>query len=191
MAERDEKELVLGNKQLISLFFLAVALCGVFFALGYMIGHNSSKGSIASLDTPAAPAGEAAALPATEAPATEAAAPAPASPDPAPQEGQIYTQPARDTQPAPVTPATAPAPLRVIAPEAGATYIQVTALRQTDAANLVKSLREQSLPAILADSSKTDLFRVLVGPYHQTADVADAKAKLKALGFANAFVQKQ
>ena len=191
MAERDEKELVLGNKQLISLFFLAVALCGVFFALGYMIGHNSSKGSIASLDTPAAPAGEAAALPATEAPATEAAAPAPASPDPAPQEGQIYTQPARDTQPAPVTPATAPVPLRVIAPEAGATYIQVTALRQTDAANLVKSLREQSLPAILADSSKTDLFRVLVGPYHQTADVADAKAKLKALGFANAFVQKQ
>jgi hypothetical protein len=30
----------------------------------------------------------------------------------------------------------------------------------------------------------------LVGPYHQTADVADAKARLKSLGFANAFVQK-
>jgi cell division septation protein DedD len=191
MAERDEKELVLGNKQLISLFFLAVALCGVFFALGYMIGHNSSKGSITSLDTPAAPASEAAARPATEAPVTEAAAPVPATLDPAPQEGQIYTQPARDTTPAPVATATAPAVLRVVAPETGATYIQVTALRQADATNLVKTLREQSLPAILADSSKTDLFRVLVGPYHQTADVAEAKAKLKALGFANAFVQKQ
>jgi cell division septation protein DedD len=54
----------------------------------------------------------------------------------------------------------------------------------------VKTLREQKLPALLADSSKPDLFRVLVGPYRQTADVADAKARLKALGFANAFVQK-
>ena len=38
-----EKELVLGNKQLISLFFVIVALCGVFFAGGYMIGRNTSK----------------------------------------------------------------------------------------------------------------------------------------------------
>src|ERR1700689_5197077 len=38
-----EKELVLGNKQLISLFFVVVALCGVFFAMGYMIGRNTSK----------------------------------------------------------------------------------------------------------------------------------------------------
>ena len=75
-------------------------------------------------------------------------------------------------------------------PETGATYLQVTALRRADADNLVKTLKEQNFPAILADSSKSDLFRVLVGPYHQTADVADAKARLKALGFANAFVQK-
>ena len=54
----------------------------------------------------------------------------------------------------------------------------------------MKTLREQKLPALLADSSKPDLFRVLVGPYRQIADVADAKARLKALGFANAFVQK-
>ena len=38
-----DKELVIGNKQLISLFFVVVALCGVFFAMGYMIGRNSTK----------------------------------------------------------------------------------------------------------------------------------------------------
>jgi cell division protein FtsN len=54
----------------------------------------------------------------------------------------------------------------------------------------VKTLKEQNFPVVLADSSKPDLFRVMVGPYHQTADVADAKARLKSLGFANAFVQK-
>ena len=41
-----EKELVLGNKQLISLFFVVVALCGVFFAMGYMIGRNTSKSAV-------------------------------------------------------------------------------------------------------------------------------------------------
>jgi cell division septation protein DedD len=87
----------------------------------------------------------------------------------------VQTKPAQDT----------PA-----APETGAMWLQVTALKQPDADNLVKTLREQSFPAVVAASSKPDLFRVLVGPYHQTSDVADAKAKLKGLGFANAFVQK-
>src|SRR5579884_400416 len=43
-----EKELILGNKQLISLFFVVVALCGVCFAMGYMIGRNSSKPAVAA-----------------------------------------------------------------------------------------------------------------------------------------------
>ena len=48
-----EKELVLGNKQLISLFFVVVALCGVFFAMGYMIGRNTSKAAGANPDASA------------------------------------------------------------------------------------------------------------------------------------------
>ena len=46
MSQNGEKELILGNKQLISLFFIVVALCGVFFAMGYMVRGNSVKGSI-------------------------------------------------------------------------------------------------------------------------------------------------
>jgi cell division septation protein DedD len=69
-------------------------------------------------------------------------------------------------------------------------WLQVAALRHDDAAKLVRTLKEQDFPARLADSPKPDIFRVLVGPYRQTAQVADAKAKLKSLGFANAFVQK-
>lgn len=178
-----EKELVLGNKQLISLFFVVVALLGVFFALGYMMGRPSGKQAAASPETtPAATAVTAA--PQTQAPeppretAQTEAQPAPNQPEtqaPSPS-STTTTQPAHDV-PAAV-------------PEAGATYLQVTALRRDDADKLVKTLREQNLPALVADSSKPDLFRVLVGPYHQTADVADAKTRLKALGFANAFVQK-
>jgi cell division septation protein DedD len=99
----------------------------------------------------------------------------------------VTAAPAAPPTPAPETAAPAAG---VSVPQEGATYLQVTALKRSDADSLVKTLREQNFPALVAESSKPDLFRVMVGPYHQTSDVADAKARLKALGFANAFVQK-
>ncbi len=40
-----DRELVLGNKQLLAIFFVAALLCGVFFAVGYVVGGNSAKSS--------------------------------------------------------------------------------------------------------------------------------------------------
>ena len=189
-----EKELVLGNKQLISLFFVVVALCGVFFAMGYMIGRNTSKsaganpdstGTVAAASPAAQPqdpeppretsADETAPTAAPTAPPTAGPAQPVTPPDTQPS-ASTQTQAAQDTPPAPET--------------GGAMWLQVTALRRADADNLVKTLREQKFPVVLADSSKPDLFRVMVGPYRQNADLAEAKERLKALGFANAFVQK-
>jgi cell division septation protein DedD len=198
MTQDGEKELVLGNKQLISIFFVGVALCAVFFAFGYWIGHNTSKPATVGAETGAAvPAGGAAAQesePPRETSASEPQSPTPtladaqtpagASAPPAAEPPATKTRAAQDI-PAHDTPAVTSS-----VPQPGATYLQVTALRKGDAESLVKTLKEQSFPALMADSSKPDLFRVMVGPYHQTADVADAKARLKALGFANAFVQK-
>jgi cell division septation protein DedD len=193
MAQTDgEKELVLGNKQLISLFFVIVALCGVFFALGYMMGRPSGKQLVAIPDSSPSAAPSPAPTQLHEA-EPSAADTTPALPDAQPTAVAPQTQPAHDVPgpaPAPAPAAGAPAASATITPEAGATYLQVTALGRTDADHLVKTLREQNFPALLAESSKPELFRVLVGPYRQTADVADAKARLKALGFANAFVQK-
>src|SRR5581483_11854616 len=100
-----EKELVLGNKQLISLFFVVVALCGVFFALGYMMGR---------------PAGKLAAVPDTTTAATTlAAAPQPQEAEPPRETAQTETpQPdsgAPETQAqssAPATPAAVTQPAR-------------------------------------------------------------------------------
>jgi cell division septation protein DedD len=178
----DEKELVLGNKQLISLFFVIVALCGVFFAMGYMIGRNTSKSAATNLDGNTAPVASApppqsqTPEPPRETSAEETPPPSPALvAETQPASSRVVTQPAHDT---------------ATAPEAGATWLQVTALRRPDADNLVRTLREQNFPVLLAGSSKPDLFRVMVGPYRQNADLAEAKERLKALGFANAFVQK-
>jgi hypothetical protein len=54
-----ERELVLGNKQLLGIFFVGTLLCGVFFAMGYVVGGNSAKSNLATAgsDTAATPAG--------------------------------------------------------------------------------------------------------------------------------------
>jgi cell division septation protein DedD len=46
--QEEEFELVLGNKQLLSLFFLAVVLFAVFFSFGYMIGFGRGQQDRAS-----------------------------------------------------------------------------------------------------------------------------------------------
>ena len=197
-----EKELVLGNKQLLAVFFVGTMLCAVFFAMGYMVGSKSAKTAVLSTDPSANPvtttdsAHRQQSEPPRETVDNTVPAQSPSTEDSAPP---IATKPAQDV---PVPQTAAPpvqdppvekkfAHVSVTTPEAGATYLQVTALPHPDADNLVRTLREQSFPAMLADSSKEGLFRVLVGPYHQTAQLAEAKGKLKTLGFANAFVQRQ
>ena len=43
--EDGEFELILGNRQLLSVFFIVVVLLGVFFTMGYIVGRNSVRWS--------------------------------------------------------------------------------------------------------------------------------------------------
>jgi cell division protein FtsN len=202
-----EKELILGNKQLISLFFVVVALCGVCFAMGYIIGRNSSKPAVAA-DAPqpqaAAPVQSQDPEPPRE---TSQASPESSSPSPvaqdtpaqhsdgsaaAPASDPVMTRPGRDVvEPARVSQPDSATVAPVSAPQSGGgAYLQVGAVSRVDAENLVRTLKEEKLPALMVESPKKGLYRVLVGPYRQTADLAEAKSRLKTLGFDNAFVQR-
>src|SRR5579862_906811 len=106
----NEKELVLGNKQLISLFFVVVALCGVFFAMGYMIGRNSTKGSLVTTSETVSPPNTAQRQQPeppreTDAGSTEAAAPGTYTAPPPP----VATKPAQDAPATETSAASAPA----------------------------------------------------------------------------------
>src|SRR5258708_7691280 len=89
-----EFELILGNRQLLSVFFVIVILLGVFFTMGYIVGRNSAPagaeiiaqkpGSAPPVETPARP---------TEAPSAET----PARVEPAPQ-APVTTQPQKAEQ---------------------------------------------------------------------------------------------
>lgn len=196
----NEKELVLGNKQLVSFFFVVLALCGVFFAFGYMIGRNSTKATVLAEESRGSAAGGTVSpMPPSQSPTVATDQPAATPAAGVETAGQTQTQAARETVPAreiapPQQPAAKPreeASVReTITPEPGSMYLQVTALRRGDAESLVRTLREQSFPSLLATSSKPDLFRVMVGPYRLTAQVAEAKARLKTLGFGDAILKK-
>src|ERR1700689_2585711 len=88
--EAGEFELVLGNRQLLSGFFVVVILFAVFFVMGYIVGRNSSPQPKLAANSDASGAGATVPKPRPQA--------APGSDPPAKSPPQPAIQPA--TQPA-------------------------------------------------------------------------------------------
>src|ERR1700730_2192384 len=97
-----EHELVLGNKQLLSAFFIVVVLLGVFFTMGYIIGKNTATVTSASSKPASRPAPPRVETPIEPPPSKPDAAPAPApeSTQPAKPYEEARSQPMR-SEPAP------------------------------------------------------------------------------------------
>ena len=195
-----EHELVLGNKQLLSAFFVVVILLGVFFTMGYFVGKNTATAgfnagqAIAGGARPDAPGKlldngsqtPASAPPDITSPAMDPGAsstPAPPPPvattRPPETKTEPKTAPPIDAPPAKTETSIPPMPQ----PNSEEMYLQVSAVRRPDAENMVKLLRERGFPALLGESSKQGLFRVLVGPFKTRTDMAHTKTELKAKGF--------
>jgi cell division septation protein DedD len=203
--EEGEFELILGNKQLLSVFFIVVVLLGVFFTMGYIVGRNSplatadstpgekkegkpmmvdSAATRESASTAAAPAKE---TPAQEtAPAPRETAPQqPAESKPAPpvvakRESPVSKREA--PKPEPVKPK--PEPVRSAAVDRpGGTYLQLAATSQREADIEVDVLRRKGFRAMSAEiPEKPGTFRVLVGPVPE-GDVNKTKTDLQNAGF--------
>jgi len=185
--ETGEFELVVGNRQLLSAFFIVVLLFAVSFAMGYVVGQNTQRSARAS-DTPpqSVPAPSAADRPQplspAPAPVTQTAA-APAAPQNPPDAApQPTTQPARDAQP----PAEPPAPAAPAGPLAGSdlppgSFWQVMAVGQTDADAVRQTLKDKGFPVVLTPGPNS-LTRVLIGPYPDTTTLGRAKTDLENAG---------
>src|SRR5579872_5618075 len=76
--EDGEFELILGNRQLLSVFFIVVILLGVFFTMGYIVGRNtgSATAEVAANTNPDS-------KPQSVEPSAKAAEPPPQQPAPA------------------------------------------------------------------------------------------------------------
>jgi hypothetical protein len=189
MARNDdgEFELVLGNTQLLSGFFIIVILFGIFFTMGYIVGRHSSPTSAAAgaPDPVSVRAASPSAPPPGQAevvmPDAKQGETAPSEP-PAP----VVTQPATA---APEAPHPAEIPKVEARPAAGGvsepatgTYLQVAAPKRAAAEGVVESLRNKSITAVLAPGPNAETVRVLVGPL-DSSTVGKMRLDLEAAGF--------
>ncbi len=195
--EDGEFELILGNRQLLSVFFIVVILLGVFFTMGYIVGRNSgSAPEVAS--TPKqepkplvvnSPARDSSATPAPAQASTEppAEAPAKAEPEkPAPKAMTDIAQPEPKKAELPKKKAVeppAPAAQSGDLPAVGQTYLQLAATSEREARLEVDVLRKKGFKSMVAEiPEKRGTFRVLVGPVGE-GGVNKMKADLNAAGF--------
>ena len=210
-----EFELVLGNRQLISVFLIVVVLLGVFFSMGYIVGRNSLPPSETAQNNKHTPdqdadssTGDAQPDAAAPAPAPDATTPAAAdsTPQAAPPEATKPAQPERSVAPAkpepvhtaerkakpsPVASSDRP-PVRAAASgtPSGGEYWQVVATARPDAEIVAEALGKKGFHAVLAPAPKEGIFRVLVGPLPDAATQAQTRTGLESAGFKNPIIRK-
>jgi cell division protein FtsN len=193
--ETGEFELLVGNRQLLSGFFIVVLLFAVAFSMGYIVGRNSAPSAKLQPET-ASSAGAASQTPESRPqpvsqPAAAGGAPdatpsQPAAAPPADTPPQPSTQPERGSQSAapaatapPVAPpAAAPPPLEATP----GSYWQVLATAsQTSADAMRQTMKDKGFPASL-QPGPNNLIRVLIGPYSDKPSLGRVKTELENAG---------
>jgi cell division protein FtsN len=200
--ETGEFELVVGNRQLLSGFFIVVLLFAVAFAMGYVVGQNSPKSAKMASDTGssiAAATGGGDVRPQPAAPVAPVAASTPPPAQTAPTDATPDATPQPTTQAAQGSPPPAPAP--AVDPPAAkpppppenpgivpssdlpvGSFWQVIAVKAEVAEAMRQTLKAKGFQVSLTPGS-SNLTRVLVGPYNETAALSRAKSELENAGF--------
>jgi cell division protein FtsN len=193
-------EVLLGDRQLLSLFVIVVVLLAVFFTMGYVLGRHTGAASTEDTaskepavqmpprtapSTSPAPSSQPVSTPVESVPEPAAAVSAPAT---APVGSPPVPPPEARTKP----PAREPAPVAASStPAAGQTFLLVVARTgRPDAEVVAGVLKKKGFPALVAPSSKQGVFRVLVGPLADKSAINATLKNLNKAGFPDAIVQR-
>lgn len=191
-ATSGDTEITLGTGKMLALFFGLVALCAVFFAMGFSLGRGSGvKPSAAEVAPPVVttagnvrPSAVKATAPAADMTFYKAVSDKNADSQltaqnkdaPTPAADAAATPPATATSTPPADPA--------VAPLVNGYYVQVAAVsKQDDADSLVDALKKKQYPAFSANTQPDKLFHVQVGPYADIKDAEVMRTKLVSDGY--------
>jgi len=196
MASQDT-EITLGTGKMLALFFGLVALCGVFFGLGFSLGRGSVRPLAANdaAQTASGPALRPSAMKSGGAQNQNSADMTyyktvenkDASPQSTPAAAPAKDDPAKSDTPKPAdnnaTKSDAPDPMTATA--GPGYFVQVAAVsKQDDAQALVEALKKKQYAAFTASPSASDkLFHVQVGPFSDLKEAEATKAKLVSDGY--------
>ena len=205
-----ETEILLGNKQLLGIFFIVAVLLGVAFYGGYVVGKGAApKGTAANaVTTPAPEEARPAAAPATggethSVPADSGTAADTATSDRAavPSEepplgsrnrnkksAKVQSEPVAESAPSAAEPGQAAANF---APKTGQTFLQVTAVGRDEAQAIADVLQKKGFRAhAVPKPGSAKLYRVIVGPVRDAADLSSTRDSLRKTGFREVIVQR-
>jgi len=187
-ATSQDTEITLGTGKMLALFFGLVALCAVFFGMGFSLGRSSVR--IASPEVPAATTVTTGGQRPSAVKNANATTPADMTFYKAVESKDGNSQPvvkeaAADT---PETSATATAaaasPDPTAPPSSNSYYVQVAAVSKAeDAAALVDALKKKQYPAFSTNTPTDKLIHVQVGPYPDIKDAELMRGKLVSDGY--------
>jgi cell division septation protein DedD len=188
-----ETEILLGNKQLLGIFFVVAILLGVAFTGGYMVGRGSlDKASDAKTQAPPASATETHSVPPDSSPSDNATGSAPQN-----TETTEAKRTASNSRPlgsrSPARSNTAPAPVggNTFAPERGQMFLQVAAVGRDEAIGIADVLHKKGFRAhAVPKPGDPRFYRVLIGPIRDTTDLSSTRDSLRKTGFREVIVQK-
>ncbi len=194
MQSSQDTEITLGTAKLLGLFFALVAICAIFFALGYSLGRKS-EGGVMSAAIPAPSSGAAKTVGANNPPNAQmdfykAVQQKDASPQLTPPPESAT--PGSGTAAAPSGTGQAAGTEKNDGGTSGASavlpgpgyFVQVAAVtKQDDADALVSALKNKEYPAFVAANSSDKLFRVQVGPFGDIKDAEIMRARLVNDGY--------
>jgi hypothetical protein len=185
--EDGEVELVLGNGQLLGVFFIVVILLALFFGMGYIMGRNS--GPATSVEVATVHKSDVKPLVVDSPVPKEDSAKEPASsssePLQTPPDVKSSTPPvaAKSTVEAKPEPASKTAVAVPVEDAPTGVFLQIAAIPKQEAELEVEVLRKKSFKAIIMEvPEKVGTYRVLVGPIAD-GGVNKAREDLQNAGF--------
>jgi DedD protein len=200
-----DTELTLSTGKLLGIFFGMVAICGVFFSLGYAVGKGAGQAgaqvitdsSELSALSPTGGAKPAPGKTGVPPPATKdcvagtSDCDTPANGTGSDAQGSApATTASEEKSDADTKTASAPPPELTAMPSAGY-MVQVAAVsKREDAESLVNALRKKQYPVLLVNNqANSSLFHVQVGPFAQLKEAEAMRTKLAGDGY-NAILKK-
>ncbi|HUQ49893.1 MAG TPA: SPOR domain-containing protein [Terriglobales bacterium] len=183
MANQDT-ELTLSTGKLLGIFFGMVAICAVFFSLGYAVGKGAGSAN-AQVITDSSELSSIS--------STGGVKPTPARPAPVAEATPEVVPPAAETAKT-ETPSAEQA--KTTAPElknatSAGFMVQVAAVsKKEDADSLVNALRKKQYPVLLVSNQpNSSLYHVQVGPFADQKDAESMRTRLATDGY-NAILKK-
>jgi cell division septation protein DedD len=213
-----ETEILLGNKQLLGIFFVVAVLIGVAFAGGYMIGHGPGKKSVTPTTTTApSEAATPASTPSTGVGEThsvgadistgEGKQAEDAAPDVAPPAKEATPATTREkvnasfntrsrrhqeqTSPSEEIKPTPEPATGTFTPQPGQMFLQVAAVGRDEAEAVADVLHKKGFRAhAIQKPGNPKIYRVLIGPVRDTGDLSSTRDSLRHAGFREVIVQR-